>query len=58
LNPEETVAAPPKWLQFRPSIPVADATSRSRCDRIISRRSGNDAIARDEGAEVVVLRWW
>jgi hypothetical protein len=34
------------------------ATSRSRCDRITSRRSGDDAVARDTGAEVVVLRWW
>ncbi|ONM19494.1 hypothetical protein ZEAMMB73_Zm00001d004736 [Zea mays] len=31
---------------------------RSRCDRITSRRSGDDVVARDMGAEVVVLRWW
>jgi hypothetical protein len=58
LNPEESSGSTPKWLWFRPSIIVADATSRSRCDMIISRRSGDDAIARDVGAEVVVLRWW
>jgi hypothetical protein len=58
LNPEESSGSTPKWLRFRPSIVVADATSRSRCGRIISRRSGDDAVARDAGAEVVVLRWW
>jgi hypothetical protein len=56
-NPEESSGCTPKWLRFRPSIAVADATSRSRCDRIISRRSGDDVVARDAGVEVVVLRW-
>jgi hypothetical protein len=41
-----------------PSIAVADAASRSKCDRITSRRSGDDVVARDVGAEVIVLRWW
>jgi hypothetical protein len=58
LNPEESSGSTPKWLWFRPSIAVADAKSRSRCDKIIIRRSGDDAVARDAGAEVVVLQWW
>jgi hypothetical protein len=58
LNPEESSGSTPKWLWFRPSIAVADATSRSRCDRITSRRRSDDVVARDAGAEVVVLWWW
>jgi hypothetical protein len=58
LNPEEISGSTPKRLRFMPSIVVADATSRSKCDRITSRRSSDDVVARDVGAEVIVLRWW